>query len=79
MWTILFLLVIKESVITSFTTRLHNEFAIKDLSDLSYFLSLEVSYIDDGLFLSQYNYAKDVLTRADLLDCKPVSTHLATH
>ncbi|XP_052621627.1 uncharacterized mitochondrial protein AtMg00810-like [Lactuca sativa] len=59
----------KESVITSFTTRLHNEFDIKDLGDLSYFLGLEVSYTDDGLFLSQSKYAKDVLTRADLLEC----------
>ncbi|GJW06273.1 uncharacterized mitochondrial protein-like protein [Tanacetum coccineum] len=31
-----------ESLLTSFTTRLNQEFAIKDLGDLSYFLGLEV-------------------------------------
>ncbi|GJS78140.1 retrovirus-related pol polyprotein from transposon RE1 [Tanacetum coccineum] len=63
-----------ESLLTSFTTRLNQEFAIKDLGDLSYFLGLEVSYTNDGLFLSQAKYATDVLTRAALLDSKPVST-----
>ncbi|GJR73244.1 hypothetical protein Tco_0085609 [Tanacetum coccineum] len=55
------------------------EFAIKDLGDLSYFLGLEVSYTNDGLFLSQAKYATDVLTRAALLDSKPVSTPLAAN
>ncbi|GJZ55767.1 uncharacterized mitochondrial protein-like protein [Tanacetum coccineum] len=68
-----------ESLLTSFTTRLNQEFAIKDLGDLSYFLGLEVSYTNDGLFLSQAKYATDVLTRAALLDSKPVSTPLATN
>ncbi|GJU90139.1 retrovirus-related pol polyprotein from transposon TNT 1-94 [Tanacetum coccineum] len=68
-----------ESLLTSFTTRLNQEFAIKDLGDLSYFLGLEVSYTNDGLFLSQAKYATDVLTRAALLDSKPVSTPLAAN
>ncbi|KAI3765987.1 hypothetical protein L2E82_16034 [Cichorium intybus] len=68
-----------ESVITSFTTQLNQEFAIKDLGDLSYFLGLEVTYTDDGLFLSQTKYATDILTRADLLESKPVPTPLITH
>lgn len=69
----------QESGITSFTTRLNQEFSIKDVGALNYFLGLEVSYTDNGLFLSQSKYAKDVLTRADLLDSKPVHKPLATH
>lgn len=68
-----------ESILIAFTTRLHQEFAIKDLGDLSYFLGLEVSYTDDGLFLSQSKYATYILTHSDLLDSKPMSTPLATH
>ncbi|XP_071741012.1 uncharacterized mitochondrial protein AtMg00810-like [Rutidosis leptorrhynchoides] len=48
------------------------------LGKLSYFLGLEVLYTDSGLFLSQARYAQDILTRAGLLDAKPVATPLAT-
>ena len=53
------------------------EFSIKDLRDLSYFLGLEASYIDDGFLLSHIKLDKDVLTRVDLIDCKPIPTLLA--
>ncbi|CAM8969898.1 unnamed protein product [Rhodiola kirilowii] len=62
------------SLIEGFTRKLHSEFAIKDLGSLSYFLDLEASTTHDGLFLSQLKYARDILTRAQLLDSKPVHT-----
>lgn len=58
---------------------LKNKFAIKDLVKLSYILGLEVSYTYNGLFLIQGKYAYDVLSRAGLLDSKPVGTPLATN
>ncbi|KAD3642035.1 hypothetical protein E3N88_31259 [Mikania micrantha] len=69
----------EEHVLKSFTSRLHKEFAIKDLGRLNYFLGLEVTYPDAGLFLSQTKYAHEILERAALLDCKPVSTPLASN
>ncbi|CAM8931172.1 unnamed protein product [Rhodiola kirilowii] len=62
------------SLIDGFTQKLHSEFAIKDLGPLSYFLGLEASTTHDGLFLSQMKYARDILTRAQLLDSKPFHT-----
>uniref|UniRef100_A0A2N9IZ37 Reverse transcriptase Ty1/copia-type domain-containing protein n=1 Tax=Fagus sylvatica TaxID=28930 RepID=A0A2N9IZ37_FAGSY len=62
------------SLLDSFTHKLHSEFATKDLGSLSYFLGLEASPTPDGLFLSQLKYARDILTRAQLLDSKPVHT-----
>lgn len=62
------------SLIDSFTRKLHSEFATKDLGSLSYFLGLEASPTPDGLFISQLKYARDILTRAQLLDSKPVHT-----
>ncbi|CAM8882756.1 unnamed protein product [Rhodiola kirilowii] len=62
------------SLIDGFTRKLHSEFAIKDLGSLSYFLGLEASTTHNGLFLSQLKYARDILTRAQLLDSKPVHT-----
>ena len=41
-----------DTVIRSVITRLHNEFSIKDLGCLNYFLGLEVAYTSNGLFLS---------------------------
>lgn len=67
-----------DALLPSFISRLRKEFAIKDLGRLNYFLGLEVTYTSNGLFLSQSKYAFDILTRADMVDCKPVSTPLAT-
>lgn len=62
--------------ISLFISRLHKQFAIKDLGKLNYFLGLEVSYITNGMFLTQAKYAHDILTRAGLLDVKPTLTPL---
>ncbi|XP_042753565.1 uncharacterized mitochondrial protein AtMg00810 isoform X1 [Lactuca sativa] len=65
-----------ETAIANFISRLNHEFSIKDLG---YFLGLEVTYLDNGLFLTQSKYASDILTRADLYDSKPASTPLPPH
>lgn len=64
--------------IQAFIPQLHSEFAIKNLGALSYLLGLEVSHTSLGLFLSQVKYAYDILSRAVILDTKPVSTPLTT-
>ena len=55
------------------------EFAIKDLGNLNYFLGLEVTYMEKGLFVSRSKYAHDILDRANLLDSKPVTTPLVAN
>ena len=62
------------SLLARFTCKLYSEFATKDLDSLSYFLGLEATPTIDGLFISQLKYASDILTRAQLLDSKPVHT-----
>ncbi|XP_042958098.1 uncharacterized mitochondrial protein AtMg00810-like [Carya illinoinensis] len=44
-------------LVTNFLTRLSNEFAMKDLGALHYFLCIEVQSTSSGLFLSQTKYA----------------------
>ncbi|KAJ9539546.1 hypothetical protein OSB04_032279 [Centaurea solstitialis] len=63
-----------DSLIQRLIDRIHKTFAIKDLEKLNYFLGLEVTYTDDGLFLSQEKYAHDILLRAKLHESKPVTT-----
>ncbi|KAF5477622.1 hypothetical protein F2P56_004242 [Juglans regia] len=62
------------SLLHIFIKKLHSKFATKDLGSLSYFLDLEVTPSNDGLFLSQTKYARDILSRAQLLDSKPIDT-----
>ena len=49
---------------------------MKDLGTLSYFLGLEVISSSDGYYLSQTKYASDLLSKADIIDNKIVSTPL---
>lgn len=67
------------SVMSSFVAKLHAEFRIKDLGRLSYFLGLQATMLPHGLFLSQAKYAHDIVSRAGLLDAKPMATPLATN
>nr|GEU68497.1 putative zinc finger, CCHC-type [Tanacetum cinerariifolium] len=66
------------SLLRHFITRLHREFSITDLGKLNYFLGLEVSYHNSGIFVSQSKYARDILSRAHLLEAKPIATPLST-
>uniref|UniRef100_A0A2N9GMX8 Reverse transcriptase Ty1/copia-type domain-containing protein n=1 Tax=Fagus sylvatica TaxID=28930 RepID=A0A2N9GMX8_FAGSY len=55
---------------------LSQQFEMKDLGTLSYFLGLEVTSSSDGYYLSQAKYASDLLSKAGLTDSNTVSTPL---
>ncbi|CAL2227071.1 unnamed protein product [Prunus armeniaca] len=50
------------------------EFEMKDLGGLKYFLGIEVTRSQQGIFLSQRKYVLDLLTDTGMLDCKPADT-----
>lgn len=54
--------------------KLKDEFVIKDLGPLEYFLGIEVKLDKDGILLSQRRYALDLLKRANMEKCKAIST-----
>lgn len=60
------------------TDRLRAEFALKDLGPLHYFLGIEVVRRPDGFLLHQKKYAHELLDRAGMLNCTPVSTPVDT-
>lgn len=60
-----------------FVLQLSNEFSMIDLRPLHYFLGIEVFPFDGGLFLYQIKYANDLLSRANMQGCKPISTLMA--
>jgi hypothetical protein len=48
------------------------------LSELTFFLGLQVTQIDKGIFISQIKYIKEMLNKFQMEDCKPMSTPMVT-
>ncbi|XP_022040828.1 uncharacterized mitochondrial protein AtMg00810-like [Helianthus annuus] len=59
--------------------RLANEFAMKDLGPLSFFLGVAVTRQHNTMFLSQQSYALDIIARAGMQSCNPVTSPVDTH
>ncbi|XP_020703286.2 uncharacterized protein LOC110114674 [Dendrobium catenatum] len=59
-------------------TALQSTFSMRNLGTLHSFLGLQATYTNHGMHLSQYAYATDLLRKAAMSDCKPVSTPLPT-
>jgi hypothetical protein len=57
---------------------LREDFALKDLGGLHYFQGNEVHKMRDGLLLTQEKYATELLEKANMKNCKSVSTRLPT-
>ncbi|XP_071739314.1 uncharacterized mitochondrial protein AtMg00810-like [Rutidosis leptorrhynchoides] len=55
-------------------TSLLKEFAMTDLGPLNYFLSISATRTASGLFLSQKQYATEIIERADMTTCHPCRT-----
>ncbi|CAM8999360.1 unnamed protein product [Rhodiola kirilowii] len=63
-----------DQLISEVKLYIHNQFQIKDLGHLKYFLGLEVARSTAGLFLHQRKYALELLEEHNLTDCKPAKT-----
>ena len=50
-----------------------------DLGALHHFLGIAVTRSSDGLFLSQRQYAVELLQRAGMAECHPAPTPVDTH
>ena len=82
--TILILLYVDDMIITGDDLSgirdlqhfLSQNFEMKDLGQLNYFLGLEVTSGSDGYYLSQAKYASDLLSKAGLTDSKTCTSPL---
>lgn len=63
---------------TSLLKALKNDFELKDLGDLLYFLGIEVKKKNDGIVLTQEGCVTDLLKRVNMITCTAVSTLKST-
>jgi hypothetical protein len=67
------------TVVTALLHDLKDDFTLKDLGPLHYFLRIEAHRTTDGIHLSQANYTTDILNCAGMVSCKGVSTLLPSN
>ncbi|KAI0499127.1 hypothetical protein KFK09_020028 [Dendrobium nobile] len=66
-----------QNSISTLIRKLQTAFSLKELGPISFFLGIQVLHTKSGYFLSQAQYAQDVLQAANLLNCKPSQTPIA--
>jgi histone deacetylase 1/2 len=63
------------SLVQALVQKLDSVFSLKQLGDLEYFLGIEVKQLSDkSLLLTQSKYIRDLLTKTNMIDCKPINT-----
>ena len=67
-----------DGFVQQFVTLLSQQFSLKDLGQLFYFLGVEVISHPHGLLLSQRRYILDLLAHTKMMEAKPVLTPLPT-
>ena len=74
-----FFLTGEDSLINWCKKELTNEFEMKDLGLLHYFLGLEVQQSKDEVFLFQGKHTVDILKRFGMFHCKSMTTPMVTN
>ena len=62
------------TLIQNLKSDLQKQFEMTDLGLLHYFLGLQIWHMEDGMFLSQLEYATDPLAHFHMSDCKSTPT-----
>ena len=67
-----------QTLSVNFSSEMKKEFEMSMLSEITFFLGLQVYQTNKGIFISQTNYIKDMLKIFKMEDSKPVSTPMIT-
>ncbi|KAH9726136.1 hypothetical protein KPL70_008141 [Citrus sinensis] len=62
------------SLFEEFKRVMIKEFEMTDIRLMAYYLSIEVKQKEEGIFISQESYAKEILKKFKMNYCKPIST-----
>jgi hypothetical protein len=66
------------ALVSRFSDLMSREFEMSMMSELNFFLGLQVKQTQDGTFVHQGNYTKDVLKKSDMGEGKPLSMPMST-
>ena len=69
----------EDGLISDMKRNLVVEFEMKDLGMMHYFLGMEVWQNVDGISLEQGKYAVEILKRFGMMDCKAMTTPMASN
>ncbi|GJZ85671.1 putative ribonuclease H-like domain-containing protein, partial [Tanacetum coccineum] len=69
---------IKKELCTEFEKLMHNKFQMSSIGELTFFLGLQVTQKDDGIFISQDKYADEILKKFGFSTVKTASTPMET-
>lgn len=64
------------TLITTFKEDMKKEFEMTDLGLMNYFLGVEIIQTEKGIFICQEKYAKNLLKKFKMEECKAVNTPL---
>ncbi|VFQ76193.1 unnamed protein product [Cuscuta campestris] len=66
------------ALLQSLIQQLKAEFSMTDMGDLHFFLGINVHRTASSLFLHQTQFTHDILERAGMVSCRPISTPVDT-
>jgi hypothetical protein len=68
----------KDRLSQKFAKDMQNEFEMSLLGELSFFLGLQICQRNQGIFISQTKYIREMIKRFRMEDCKLVTTSMKT-
>ncbi|GKB42814.1 putative ribonuclease H-like domain-containing protein [Tanacetum coccineum] len=69
---------IRKEMCTEFEKMMHKKFQISSMGELTFFLGLQVTQKDDGIFISQDKYVDEILKKFGFSTVKTASTPMET-
>ncbi|XP_040379776.1 uncharacterized mitochondrial protein AtMg00810-like [Oryza brachyantha] len=65
-------------LVAKFSETMSREFEMSMMGELTYFLGLQIKQTEEGIFMHQTKYSKDLLKKFDMVDCKSIATPIST-
>lgn len=68
-----------QSLCDEFSHVMHDEFEMSLMGELNFFLGLQIKQLEDGIFINQSKYIKEMLKKFEMENAKPLDTPMATN